>query len=421
MLKRNSASIIFIFMCILIFLTINQEIPSCKPVLKFSDEILLVMSFLIIFFWTLYSLLGKFKLKILGFIIIFVWLGCQILNYLESPFNLKITLVLLQSLIHLKVFLVSIALILVFNNSSLERRLINFLFYYLLLISVIGIIGNFIFRENWNIFWNCPIEYRYGIIRPIGWFGHPAQNAYLFMLFSCFYFVQKSTNFIKSIKNFFKIIIAALVMMVILTVRKVLIVMIPIFWSVYKNAKKFETKFTYILLFLLMNVFLLEILSYTPVWKDTVMNLHSISSDTSYIRGFMLYNGLKLFIDFFPFGVGCATFGTVLSQYNTFEVYNYVGLNLDRFFFKYGQLTGVYDSGFASFLAENGFLGFLIFLAFLFFYFKFFKTRLPKKGYILLTLLVFTTFLLSLTEPVMQNSLYTVFYNIFILKSKIKD
>ncbi len=413
--------IIFIFMCVLMFLIINQAVPFCKPILKFSDEILLMLSFLIIFFWTLYSLIKKLKLKLLGFIVCFVWLGYQIVNYLESPFNLKINLVLMQSLIHLKVFLTSIALILVFSNNFIERKLIKFIFYYILLVFIIGIIGNFLFKENWNILWRCPAQYRYGIIRPIGWFGQPAQNAYLVMLLLLFYFSQKSTNFVKSLKNFFKVITTALISMIILTVRKVLFIIIPISCFFYKNIKKIEFKLFYILLLLLFIFFLLSVLLHTPVWKDTIMNLESISPDTSYIRGFMLWNGIKLFFDFFPFGVGCATFGTVLSQYNTFEVYNYVGLNLDRFFYKYEHLTGVYDSGFASFLAENGFIGLLIFLLFLFLYFRFLEKRLSKKGYDFLKLLVFITLLLSLTEPVMQNGLYAVFYNILILKTKIRN
>ena len=106
----SNSNIIFIFMYILMFFTINQEIPFFHTFLKFSDEILLISSSLIIFLWTIYHFFRKLKIKLLGFIIFFIWFGYQILNCLKSPFDLKISLVLLQSLIHLKVFLISIAL-----------------------------------------------------------------------------------------------------------------------------------------------------------------------------------------------------------------------------------------------------------------------------------------------------------------------
>ncbi len=417
----SNSNIIFIFMYILMFFTINQEIPFFHTFLKFSDEILLISSSLIIFLWTIYHFFRKLKIKLLGFIIFFIWFGYQILNCLKSPFDLKISLVLLQSLIHLKVFLISIALFLVYRNTSLERKLVNFLFYYIIFVFFIGIIGNFILLDNWNIFWNQSASYRYGIIRPIGWFGSPAQNAYMFMLFSCYYLAKNSSNFIKSIKIFLKTMIISLIMVLILTVRKILFVIIPIFYFIYKSMKKLELKYLFILLFSFFNIILIGLLLHTPIWKDTIMNLHNISPNTSYMRGLIIYNGLKLFKEFFPFGTGGATFGTVLSQYNTFEVYNYVGLNIISIISKYGEARGIYDSGLASFLAENGFFGLLIFLLFLRFYFKFFKKYLNKRGYSFLKIIVFLTLLLNLTDPVTQNGLYSIFYSIFLLKIKLEE
>ena len=140
-----------------------------------------------------------------------------------------------------------------------------------------------------------------------------------------------------------------------------------------------------------------------------------INPETSYARGIMVYHGWWLFFHFFPFGTGNASFGSVLSEYNTFDVYNYVGLNMERFYYKSGYLQGIYDGGISSLAAENGFIGFLLIIIFIYYYFKFFKKFFYDYNYQVFKVITWFTIILSLTEPNWQNGMYSVFYLITLL------
>ena len=144
------------------------------------------------------------------------------------------------------------------------------------------------------------------------------------------------------------------------------------------------------------------------------------NENNSYIRGLMIFYGAFLFFEFFPFGVGSATFGTVLSQYNTLDVYMYVGLDLNRIYYKYGQLKGVYDSGLFSMLAENGFIGLLFIFSFVYYFFRFNRKLLDPYNYLIFKIITWFTILLSLTEPVWQNGMFTVIYVINLLMIYIR-
>ena len=140
------------------------------------------------------------------------------------------------------------------------------------------------------------------------------------------------------------------------------------------------------------------------------------SDDSQYIRALMTLKGFYLTYEFFPFGVGSGTFGTLMSNYQTTEVYEYVGINL-RYFTNYdGSLRGVYDSSISSFLAENGVLGLLI----MFFFIKkinfLFKKIFNNQMYKIYMLLISYSLLLTISDPINQNGFFTVFFILSLLK-----
>ena len=129
----------------------------------------------------------------------------------------------------------------------------------------------------------------------------------------------------------------------------------------------------------------------------------------------MVFYGYGIFLEFFPFGSGAATFGTVLSQFNTLAVYEYVNLDMDRIYYNKGQLDGVYDSGLFSMLAENGFIGIFLMFLLIYYFFKLNKAKLDTYNYMIFKIITWFALLLSITEPVWQNGLFTVMYTINLL------
>ena len=71
-------------------------------------------------------------------------------------------------------------------------------------------------------------------------------------------------------------------------------------------------------------------------------------------------------------------------------------------------------------LAENGFIGIVLMLMFIYYFFKFNKKRLDEYNYLIFKIITWFTILLSLTEPVWQNGMFTVFYimNLLFIYSK---
>jgi hypothetical protein len=153
--------------------------------------------------------------------------------------------------------------------------------------------------------------------------------------------------------------------------------------------------------------------SYFSDTKLDILRMTNNDDDNYYIRGLMVFNGASLAISHFPFGTGAATFGTVLSKYNTLEVYQKV--NIPSFWYEGEELSGVYDSGFFSLLAENGFVGIAVMILVMIYFSKYLAARVNANGKGILDVLVITMVLWSVTEPVIQNGIFTVIYTTLIV------
>lgn len=406
-----------IIFLILFFFIFNANI-SKLTILSVFDEILLIISIFIIMFYAFKDLLYAELSKI--YLILTIYFLYQFINYYFSPFDLTIGFVLLQSIINLKVFLIALASILIFSNTQNCNKAITIVLTLCISLFVMGLSMNILLGETWNQIFNEEIKYRYGFIRPIGYFMHFAPNAYFFILtfvtLLLLYGKKRVMKISNHIKKFFMFIIIDFAMAFPLTVRKGMIMNIPfglfVFTLLDKKARYLFAFFT--LIFISVFLFLIKDMQ---IMKDTLDNLSNFTNDDhTYIRGLIVFYGVTLFVEFFPFGVGNATFGTVLSKYNTFDVYEYVGLPLNRIYDEENnKLIGVYDSGFASMLAENGFIGMVLIGLFIYYFFKFNKYRLDWYNYQIFKIITIFTILMSITEPAWQNGLYSVFYVINLL------
>ncbi len=406
----------FIFLTFL-FIIFNAPILK-STVLGVFDEILLLISILIIIFYSFKDLLYAEISKI--YFILILYFLYQFINYYFSPFQLSLGLVLIQSIINLKVFLIALASILIYSNTPKNNKIITIVLTLFVSLFLIGFSMNILLGESWNQLFDEKIEYRYEYIRPIGYFMHYAPNAYFFVLtFITLLLLYSKKRVIKIssyIKKFFMFLVIDFAMAFPLTVRKGMIMNIPfglfILTLLDRKARYLFIFFT--LIFISVFLFLIKDMQ---IMQDTLNNFSNFTHDEhTYIRGLMFFYGFSIFVDFFPFGAGAATFGTVLSKYNTFDVYEYVGLPLSRIYDEENnKLMGVYDSGLASMLAENGFIGMILIGLFIYYFFKFNKYRLDWYNYQIFKIITIFTLFMSITEPAWQNGLYTVFYVINLL------
>ncbi|MCF6330764.1 MAG: hypothetical protein L3I99_04375 [Sulfurimonas sp.] len=413
MIKLNNYIFLFAFLPSFI-LIYNANISKISILLQ-VDEILLLISIIIIIIKIIRNMHKKIDKIYFVFILYLVY---QFINYLVSPFNHNLFLVLIQSLINLKVFLIALATLIVYNSTSYNNYVIKKTMVFFIILFFIGIVVNWTMGSSWNALYDQRAVVRYGILRPIGYYVSTAHVGYFFVLtFVTFYMLMSKEKIIekmKFLKKFFIFIIIDFLLAFILSTRKGMFMNIPFGLFALSLFKIKEKILILIFLSIFLSVFI-YLIKDMEIFLDTQQNISDMSNpETSYIRGLMIYHGVSLFFEFFPFGVGNASFGTVLSQHNTFEVYEYVGLPLHRIYHS-NSLHGVYDSGFASMLAENGFFGIFLMFLFIYYFFKFNKQRLDSYNYEIFKMITIFTILLSLTEPNWQNGLYTVFYVINLL------
>lgn len=394
------------------------------PLLKIADEITLILSVLI-----LISAAFRKTINRLTFVFILAltcYLFYQILNYLFSPFNLNIGISLLQSLINLKLFIVSFTFILITLNIDISKYFLNRTVRTFTLIFFLGILLNLIFQESWNNLFNWKNEYRYGFLRPAGIFGATHFNSYFISFLSLAYYlihVKKKSSF-PSIKKLGLFSIFQLLISFPLTIRKGLIGLLPLIYFTFKDQNR-SLKTLYISLSVVLFFAFAYIIRDSSIVSDTLFDLTQMTNndrDNYYIRGLMIYNGLMLSMEFFPFGAGSATFGTVLSQFNTLEVYKHT--HIPEFWYSGKKLSGIYDSGFFSFLGENGWLGLALLVFIIRAYLKKIFYLLNENGKKHFINIFIFTLILSVSEPVFQNGIFTVIYSftlLYIIKLESRD
>ncbi|MDD3934902.1 hypothetical protein [Rhodoferax sp.] len=314
----------------------------------------------------------------------------------------------------MKLFIVAYATIQLYLNSKINNNLLEKLFLVLIFLFVLGLIGNFLLGESWNRFFSKDIvQYRYGFIRPAGYFGHYAPNSYFFSmaLITLFMLSAKTRSINKAIhiKKFFLLVIVDFMAAFPLTVRKGLFMIIPYGAYIFSLLSRAE-RIIFSLVASLFFIFFIFFISDTIMYADTKQNFSNFfSGDHAYLRGLIVYHGISLFFEFFPYGVGNGLYGTFFSNFN-FSVYQYVGLDPSIFIRDNGALSAVYDSGISALLAETGFVGFITFSFLIFTYFKYNKYYLDNSNYQIFKVITYFALILSITEPVWQNGFFTTFY-----------
>jgi hypothetical protein len=406
--------LLFYFMLLLMLVTFSEGILQLKWA-YFSDEVLLCISSIIVCANVLFLKRMYYGNKLVIFLLLYVLL--QLVNYIFSPYHLKFIFTLGQTLINIKAILVPLAFLIVMDIVKPKRKLIRGYLNVLIVLFTLGLLLNIIFQAEWNILLGWKIEYRYGFLRMAGWFGGTHYLGYFFTLVSLVLAMSHVLKRNGKLTRSFYFLYSALQVLVSfpLTLRKGLLSIFALMhYSLSSGNVTRILRISLISISLILGVYLfLGDSSYLSDTKLDILRMTNNDEDNYYIRGLMVYNGAALAVMHFPFGTGAGTFGTVLSKYNTLEVYQKVGI--PSFWYEGEDLSGVYDSGFFSLLAENGFIG-IVMMIMVFFYFS---TAVGHKmcdhGKSIFNVLVITMAIWSVTEPVIQNGIFTVIFSTLIM------
>lgn len=366
---------------------------------SFFDEVLLIYCVIYLTFANVKDKLLK-KLR-LTLVFIFIVLVLSSFN----SFGLRPAwMILIQTLIHLK-FFVFLLFFLVYLDGRDPSKVIHSLFF----LTVLGFIINLLIGSDMNAILGAREQYRLGELRPVG-FQADTGNLGSMVAFSFIFYIFRFgrvtvLNF--SISTFLMLIFGAL--------SSVRTPFIAVVYSTFGSILK-SPKLLMVGLFLGLSIVLVgfkfglqEIIHEN--WEITLANFDWLDDPvaSAYIRGIMIYFAFSLSFEYFPFGTGAASYGTVFSEGSW--VYEKIGLASSRFFL---ETDGIYDSNFSSILGEFGYLGLFLYFFVFYRYYRYFlkKTVDLKYGVISFFLLVASY---SLVNPIFMNSYSAVIYPLLII------
>jgi hypothetical protein len=410
MTRRSILFGIFNFMLFLMIVTFCEGVLQMKWAF-FADEVLLCISALIVISHVAFFSQSKSGRALIALLLLYTLI--QLANYFMSPFQLKIIFTFGQALINLKVVIVSLAFCIIVNSIKIRRNLIRRFLNVLIFLFILGLILNIVFQKEWNLLLGWKVEYRYGFLRMAGWFGGTHYLGYFFTLVSlvlCMGYSLRRKG-VLTWRFYLFYTITQIVISFPLTIRKGLVSVISLIYNnlISSNFTRFIRISIITILFGLSFYLFVGDSTYVTDTRLDMLRMTNNDDDNYYIRGLMVYNGAMLAISHFPFGVGAATFGTVLSKYNTLEVYQKV--NIPSFWYEGEDLSGVYDSGFFSLLAENGFFGIIVMILIVYYLYQLMIRQLNQNGVAILRVLFVTMAIWSITEPVIQNGIFTVIFS----------
>lgn len=329
----------------MIFLVFFQQmlITLISETFYYTDEMLLVAATILMFI-PLVKEADFAKLLILTLTLFIVFF---VLSFNSLKFRSELT-VFMQLLIHFKFFF----FFLLFYNF---RRLINFsvLIHLFFIVTIFGILINYMMGESFSVLIDAPIQYRFNVIRPVGFQGNTGNLGLSLAFFYMFYVLRGSGE---NYKTILLLTLGFVVLFLFSSVRTpfiaLMIVLVLIFGASFKKM----------LLGGLCLLLLMPLLMTEYVYDMITLSLENVSSlseaeDSQYIRGMMIYFSVVLAGDYFPFGSGAASYGTALSVDS--PIYQDLGLSTMIFFV---EMAGIYDSNFASLLGEFGVVGMILFM-----------------------------------------------------------
>ena len=360
------------------------------PFFRYLDELIFLLILVVLFSYYVKTA----KVHVIHFVLL-SFIVYSIAVSMLFGFNNELFKVISQTLISLKFFILLTGFILLFKRKSMfidryAKAIFGFAFIGLLLHITLGI--------NFNQFFDIS-TYARPNIRYVGFLPHPNHMAYVAVLYVAYLLSKVEANQIKFNVN---IIIQILISIAILfladsrtSVVAVLILFIGFYWHLLKRN---ALLLVYVFSSLVTAVLLLAL--FTDIFTSIIQNVTaSLSLESSYIRGNMIFLSGVIFCEFFPVGTGAASFGSVLANKKVYEYYD----QADRYYF-FNDI-GLYDSNIASVIGEYGLIGIIVYYLLFRFTYKYLKKSFNTKGKIL-KYVFFVFIFYTITNPMVTNNVY---------------
>lgn len=386
---------IFIFFFMIIFILMGLLKRFYSNYFGYTDELL--MMFLILIYIGNVLINKKIKVKketkkiILGY---FTLLLIGLAGNLISKAQIDKYAIVIDFFSWLKFFGVIAIIDSLITNDNLEKY-----YYYLIKLCKFSIVYGFVIYIL--TFFNI-IEFdntvRYGVLAlTIG--GHPSFSCALYALCASVLICDYKKNIIWILLS---------VILCLLTLRSkafgfiaMLLVLIIIF------NRKLKIK----------NILIAGIVVLAISWKP--ISFYYLNSQAS--RAVLLNTSFKIAKDYFPFGSGFGTFGTIMSSYHYSNIYIDYGLS-NRYGFSKAYSDWVGDGGFASIIGQFGYIGISIFISFFINFVKIIKLKVlskNKKYYLPICLLIGYILISSTNESFFNSDISMLFAISIVVLSKI--
>ena len=410
---------IFIFFAILCIYLIGLQLFIPFSFTGFLDEALMGFSILLIF------IIPSFIKKCRGICgILVIYFIYNIINYLISPYSNYFYMMLLQSCVTLKVFVIMLALFLSYTSLSMSRRtklwrLIKFTMYAFTFIFFIALFLNIILGTTWMNMWGLPILYRNDMLRVFGMFKEGGTNGYFIAFIVTTLLFFKLSGKLNQ-RNVIIITSVAILLSYISSYRKTVLFCLPLL-VFYNKSLAYKSRFLNVLLGIICILFITPYLFETSYLDETIQDISNFTTnDSNYIRGLLFYNGFWLAGHMFPIGTGAATFGTVYSQFNTLEVYRLVGMERWILDFDEGD-AAIFDNYLGSIVAELGFLGMIIYIILIIRIYKFICQSIPPTYKVWFKITFVYLLITSTMGPFICSADGAVIYSLFFLYFLLKN
>ena len=359
----------------------------------YIDEVILVIGVILI---SLIMLLSK-KIHVI-FLLVAGFFIYSVVISLSFGLNRDWIDILIQSLVNLKFFLLTLTFLMVFRD---RVEVIERFFRNVLLLAIIGLVLNVIFGSSFNHLFDMPVYNRPSVALRYGGFLNPNHLAFLMALYigTLLSKARTSGSFISAKQ--WGLIVGSL-FVIALTDSRTAIIGVFIFFAAFywefilKNVKIFMS-FLFLIAFSVVMLLL-----FSDILEITLINLQgSFSLDSYYIRGIMINMAVQISYFYFPIGTGAASFGSLLSDGS--KVYEDFGV-ADRLFFI--EKRGIYDSSVASVLGEYGIIGIVLYGLMFYYLYRYLKTLFPARQQTMTKALFIAFVFYSVTNPTLTNNLY---------------
>lgn len=401
-ISLNRSNVLISFVSVLFFMTLFGNLIGAVTGIEsidYIDEVLLLLIIGSVYL----TAITKFRANKYLLLISFVGLFFILLSF--KTINSNFVKILIQSILHLKFFFYFFFIFIIYKHNQIKlMRVFNLLF----ILTCLGIFLNLALQARFNSIFHLDENYRFGMLRLEG-FQLSSNN--LGITLSLIYTYLTFTYFNRSFVQIAKITFLYLVLIIFIGTRIALFA-IPIVFLM-NTQLLVRKRFLRVLLYIvgcILSILLLVILKDTELAQRTLTNISAVQgSETSgYIRGIMIFNGIKLLVNYFPIGAGAATFGTVLSGES--KTYEMLGLSKLAYF----QSAGIYDSNWASIAGEFGLIGIIIFMILITYILKFANRFCNVKEMTYIKTVLILLVIYGITAPVFMNGYPALLFAIML-------